>query len=339
MGNIMSNYLDDRKERLGAKIVAIGGGSGLSVILRGLKRISDNITAVVTVADNGGGSGVLRADLGMLPPGDIRNCILALANKEPTLQELFNYRFTEGSLTGQSFGNLMIAAMVGIAGSFELAVKRVSEIFAITGEVVPVTLESPELVAELSDGTIVNGESEIPQASVSKNSPIKRIWQEPQNAPATSKVLERIDQADMIVLGPGSLFTSIIPNLLVKEVVDAVNRSRAKVFYISNLMTQRGETDGFSPADHLEALMDHTGLQHVDYILINDEETDGCSEARYRKMGAILSKMKDGDAVRIQSRGVEILTGEFLEVRRGYIVHDADAISETMLNRFDRVFR
>lgn len=335
----MSNSLNDRNEHLGAKIVAIGGGSGLSVILRGLKNISENITAVVTVADNGGGSGVLRADLGMLPPGDIRNCILALANKEPTLQELFNYRFTEGSLSGQSFGNLMIAAMVGIAGSFELAVKRVSEIFAITGEVIPVTLESPELVAELEDGTVVNGESEIPQMAISRKSSIKRIWQEPKNAPATTKVLERIREADIIVLGPGSLFTSIVPNLLVKEVVQAVNHSSAKVFYVANLMTQRGETDGFSPADHLVALMDHTGLEHVDFILINDEETGGCVEARYRKMGTTLSKMKEGDEGRIQSRGVAILSGEFLEVRQGYIVHDANAIAEAIVNRFDRVFR
>lgn len=335
----MSHHLAERNECLGAKIVAIGGGSGLSVILRGLKNISENITAVVTVADNGGGSGVLRADLGMLPPGDIRNCILALANKEPTLQELFNYRFTEGSLTGQSFGNLMIAAMVGISGSFELAVKRVSEIFAITGEVVPVTLESPELVAQLRDGTIVTGESEIPQAAITRNSPIDRIWQEPRNAPATSKVLERIAEADIIVLGPGSLFTSIVPNLLVKDVVQAVNRSAAKVYYIANLMTQRGETDGFSPADHLEALMNHTGLAHVDFVLINEEETDGCSEARYKKMGATLSKMREGDHERILVRGAEVLTGQFLEVRKGYIVHDASAIAETIVNRFDRVFR
>ena len=197
-------------------IVAIGGGTGLSILLRGLKEVSTNITAVVTVADDGGGSGVLREDLGMLPPGDVRNCILALANKEPILQDLFHYRFEEGRLKGQNFGNLMIAAMVGISESFEEAIKKISDIFAITGEVFPMSEEDIVLYAQLSDGTTVVGESNIPHEVVKRGTPIEKIWIEPKDAKTYGVVIERIKSADMIVLGPGSLYTSIIPNLLVQ---------------------------------------------------------------------------------------------------------------------------
>ena len=245
-------------------IVAIGGGTGLSVILRGLKEISTNITAVVTVADDGGGSGVLREDLGMLPPGDVRNCILALANKEPILQDLFQYRFEEGRLKGQSFGNLMIAAMVGISDSFESAIRKISDIFAITGEVYPVTEDDIVLYAKLKDGPIVIGESNIPLEVLKRGTEIEKIWIEPSDARTSEIILKRIKDANVIVLGPGSLFTSIIPNMLVTDICDAINESDATVFYISNIMTQPGETDMLTAGEHLELLMNNTNLKHVD---------------------------------------------------------------------------
>lgn len=267
-------------------IVAMGGGTGLSILLRGLKEISNHITAVVTVADDGGGSGVLREDLGMLPPGDVRNCILALANKEPILQDLFHYRFQEGRLKGQNFGNLMIAAMVGISDSFEAAIKKISDIFAITGEVFPVSEEDMILYARLLDGTIVAGESNIPLEVVKRGTAIDSIWVEPKDAKTYEVVLDRIKQADMIVLGPGSLFTSIIPNLLLHEVVEAINASSAPVFYVTNIMTQPGETGGFTAADHLDALLKHTALKKIDYLVANNGSISLETASRYFRESA-----------------------------------------------------
>lgn len=310
----------------------------MSVILRGLKKITEHLTAIVTVADDGGGSGVLREDLGMLPPGDIRNCILALANKEPVLQELFDYRFSEGRLSGQSFGNLMIAAMLGISGSFESAVKRVSDIFAITGEVFPATSKPAFLRAELENGKIVFGESAIPQVAFQQQSPISRIWSEPLDAVCPQSAMDRIACADIITLGPGSLFTSVIPPLLVEGIVDSVNRSGAKVFYISNLMTQMGETDGFTPLDHLKALLKHTGLRKIDSIVVNTGQVDEEHYKRYHEANAVPSTIREQDREEIRNLGVELLVGDFISLRKGYVVHNADAIAETIVANFERLY-
>lgn len=319
-------------------IVAIGGGTGLSILLRGLKEVSTNITAVVTVADDGGGSGVLREDLGMLPPGDVRNCILALANKEPILQDLFHYRFEEGRLKGQNFGNLMIAAMVGISDSFEEAIKKISDIFAITGEVFPMSEEDIVLYAQLSDGTTVVGESNIPHEVVKRGTPIEKIWLEPKDARTYNVVIERIKAADMIVLGPGSLYTSIIPNLLVQEVVQAINASSAPVFYVANIMTQPGETDGYSAIDHLKALYRFTDLKHVDYLVANTGTIDTETVARYKRESAELVLFNEEEVSFLETIHVEIIAEDFIEVKKGYIRHNAIKISKTMIQRVEKIY-
>ena len=227
-------YVPGRKE---LKIVAIGGGHGLSTMLRGLKRYTKDITAIVTVADDGGGSGMLREDLGILPPGDIRNCILALANTEPTMEQLLDYRFTEGSLAGQSFGNLFLAAMDGISGSFDEAVHRMGEVLAITGRVLPVTNQSVHLEAEFVNGSRVLGESKIFYAKKRNDCRIRQVRLVPEHPKPLPESIEAIAQADLILLGPGSLYTSIIPNLLVDGVAEAIAKSRALKILVMNIMT------------------------------------------------------------------------------------------------------
>ena len=227
------------------KVVAIGGGTGLSTLLRGLKLFARNITAVVTVADDGGSSGMLREDLGILPPGDIRNCILALADVEPVMERLLQYRFKEGSLKGQNLGNLLIAAMTDIANGFESAIREISNVLAVTGKVLPVSLEDIRLVAKLEDGTN-HGESKIPEEQIKRNSPIIEISMDKPYCNALPEVIQAIKDADVIVLGPGSLYTSIIPNIIIREVTQAINQSNAVKVYVCNIMTQPGETTGYS---------------------------------------------------------------------------------------------
>ena len=241
------------KSRLnrGPNIVAIGGGTGLSTLLKGLKNYSSNITAIVTVSDDGGSSGVLRKQLGVQPPGDIRNCLAALSNEEPILTRLFQYRFSEGSgLEGHSFGNLFISALTTITGSLEKAVQASSKVLAVQGQVLPATNIDVMLWAELEDGEKIFGESKI---SESKKL-ISRIGYLPENPSALPSALEAIKEADLIVLGPGSLYTSLLPNLLVPEIVDALLQNTAPKIYISNLMTQPGETDGLDVYQHIKSI-------------------------------------------------------------------------------------
>lgn len=272
--------------RLGPRIAVIGGGTGLSTMLKGLKEYTDHITAIVTMADDGGGSGVLRSDLGMLPPGDIRNCISALANTEPTLRRLLDYRFTEGRNKGQSFGNLFLAALNGIYGSFEEAVIRMGEVLAITGRVMPVTTTNINLRAELVDGSTVLGESKICAHKQAHNCRIHRISLVPAHPPALPRALEAIAQADIIVLGPGSLYTSIIPNLLVDGISQAIADSGAFKIYILNIMTQIGETEGYTAFDHVQALMDHSHASILNLCLYNTAPIKGKFLAQYAREGS-----------------------------------------------------
>ncbi|MBE6948847.1 MAG: YvcK family protein [Ruminococcaceae bacterium] len=251
------------------KIVCIGGGTGMSTLLSGLKLYTPNITAIVTVADDGGGSGVLRNELGMPPPGDIRNCILALANIEPTMSKLLNYRFEEGSLKGQSFGNLFLAAMNGISSSFKEAVAKTSDVLNITGRVYPVTSENVHLLAEFEDSSVVLGESKIVAAKKENGCKIKDIKLIPENPPALPEAIEAIRNADMIILGPGSLYTSILPNLLVKGIPEAIDNATAEKLYIANVMTQEGETEGFTVSDHINVLLHYGGIKGFDMCLSN----------------------------------------------------------------------
>lgn len=246
------------------RVVAIGGGTGLASVLRGLKTYPCDITAVVTVADDGGSSGRLRKDMGILPPGDIRNCLLALANAEPVMTSLFNHRFTRGELSGHNFGNLFLAAVTEMTGDFQIAVRTMSEILAVRGKVLPATLCDVTLYAEMDDGTVVNGEFAIPEA----RKKIKRLGLNPPNPRALGEAVKEIHNAHGIIIGPGSLFTSVIPNLLVPGIREAIADSKAPKLYVCNVMTQPGETDGFSAGDHVRAIQEHAG-KLFSHVLVN----------------------------------------------------------------------
>lgn len=310
------------------RIAAIGGGHGLSAMLRGLKRYTKHITAIVTVADDGGGSGMLREDLGMLPPGDIRNCIMALANTEPTMERLLNYRFTEGSLSGQSFGNLFLAAMNGISGSFDEAVQRMGEVLAITGSVLPVTNQNVYLEAEFDNGSRTLGESKIFYAKKINDCRIRQVRLVPEHPQALQDSIDAIRQADIIVIGPGSLYTSIIPNFLVDGISEAIRSSGAVREYILNIMTQDGETDGYTGEDHVRALLEHAGGDVIDVCIANNAPVPEKWLTPYRQEGVGPIEV---DRAGIEALGVAVR--EFPLCRPGrYIRHDADALSRAILS-------
>lgn len=319
------------KEIYEPKVVVIGGGTGQSVFLRGLKQVTKKITAIVTVSDDGGGSGALREDLGMLPPGDIRNCLLALANIEPTMNEVMQYRFEDGALKGQSFGNLFIAAMAGLYNNFETAVYRMSEIFAITGRVLPVTLENVNLVAELEDGELVYGESVIPKEARDRKLSIKRIFFDKDDVRPLDEVITSIEEADVIVIGPGSLYTSILPNLLCEGVVDALNSSSAPKIYVSNIMTQPGETDGKNVLDHVDVIKKHCGVNIIDYVIANNETLPVGVFERYAKDGAKLVMLDDEQKRLLVASGITYIEQKLIEIKNGYIRHDSDVLSNTVM--------
>lgn len=267
----------------GPKVVVVGGGTGLAMLLHGLKEHTSNITAIVTVADDGGSSGRLRSDMDVLPPGDIRNCLVALADAEPLMGRLFQFRFGEGTeLKGHSFGNLFITAMSKVTGDFDAAIKESSKVLAIRGSVVPSTLDKVTLVAQHADGTESVGESQIPKAL----KPVKRIYLRPEKTRATQEAVEAIRKADAIVLGPGSLYTSIIPNLLVDRIHKEIISSKAVKLYVCNVMTQKGETDGYKASDHLRAIIDHTAAGIVDYCVVNTARIPDEILKRYEEEGA-----------------------------------------------------
>ncbi|MBC2575490.1 gluconeogenesis factor YvcK family protein [Peptostreptococcus canis] len=312
-------------------VVVIGGGTGQSISLRGLKHVTKNITAVVTVADDGGGSGALREDLGMLPPGDIRNCLLALANIEPTMNEVMQYRFPEGALKGQSFGNLFIAAMTGLYDNFETAVYKMSQIFAITGRVLPVTMDDINLVAELENGDVVIGESHIPKVSKKMNSPIKRLYLDKNDARPLDEVIQSIKNADAIVIGPGSLYTSILPNLLVDGIIDALSASKAPKIYVCNIMTQPGETDGKNVLEHVNVLVEHAGINFIDYVISNNEELPVGVFERYAKDGAKLVLLDDEQKHTLNMMGITYLEQKLIEIKNGYIRHDSELVANAVM--------
>ena len=314
----------------GPKIVVIGGGTGLSTMLRGLKYYTTNITAIVTVGDNGGGSGELRADLGMLPPGDIRNCILALADTEPIMEDLLQYRFQDGRLKNQSFGNLFLAAMAGISDNFEDAVQKMSSVLAVTGKVLPVTLDDMQLIAELENGNKVIGESEIPQEVIKQKSRIKKLMLGNGGAEAIIDAIEAIREADAIVMGPGSLYTSIIPNLVVKKISPAIRRSSAYKIYISNIMTQPGETDGFTVTDHLKELRKYGGKDIVNCVIANSGDI---SEELHKKYNNEGSEIVNVDENEIKSSGIDIVKANLVRIdKKGLVKHDSNKLAEVIVN-------
>ena len=269
---VIHTLSQQRRLERGPRIVVIGGGTGLSTLLRGLKEYTYNITAVVTVADDGGSSGRLRREIGILPPGDIRNCLASLSNDEALLSQLFQYRFPDdyGGLEGHSFGNLFISALADITGSFEAAIAESGRVLSVHGGVLPSTLHNVRLVADVTLPHIIGevrieGESHIPEMSGF----VRRVWLEPGNPPAFPQAVRAILAADLIVVGPGSLYTSLLPNLLVPDLAQAINASRALKLYVCNVATQPGETDHYSCKDHLIALKEHTGLELFDIVVVN----------------------------------------------------------------------
>ncbi|MCM8710157.1 uridine diphosphate-N-acetylglucosamine-binding protein YvcK [Clostridium sp. SYSU_GA19001] len=324
----------------GPKVVVIGGGTGLSTMLRGLKHYTSNITAIVTVADDGGGSGDLREDLGILPPGDIRNCILALADTEPLMEELLQYRFKGGRLENQSFGNLFLAAMDGISSNFEEAVQKMSSVLAVTGKVLPVTLDNVILKAKLKNGAIVEGESKIAEGVFENKSPIDKVFLEPPNANALREAVIAIREADAIILGPGSLYTSIIPNLLVQDISVTLRRTKALKIYVSNIMTQPGETDNFGVEDHLKAIFKHGGEEIVDYVIVNSGKIDKKLEEKYLQDG---QKLVDINKKQVEDMNVKVIEGNFVKIKNGFVRHDSEKLAailiETIMEKkllFDR---
>ena len=323
--SLLENLYRRRKLNRGPKIVAVGGGTGLSMLLKGIKHITNNITAVVTVGDDGGSSGRLREEMGILPPGDIRNCIAALAGDEDLVTKLFQYRFKTGEgLEGHSFGNLFLTALCSITGDMVRAVKESSNVLSIRGRVLPSTLDDMKLVAEMEDGRIIHGESNIPEA----HGKIKRLFTDPQNCKALDDVIVAIKDADLIILGPGSLYTSVIPNLLIKEISEEIAKSNAKKIYVCNIMTQPGETDSYNVSDHVNALMQHAGSRKIiDTVLVNDTLPSNLAQ-KYQMSGSYPVKI---DTENIKKLGVKIFSKKLIQdSKEGLVRHSSNRVARAI---------
>ncbi|MBD2297894.1 MULTISPECIES: gluconeogenesis factor YvcK family protein [Nostocales] len=319
--------LAHRRLYRGPKIVVIGGGTGLSTLLRGLKTYSANISAIVTVADDGGSSGRLRQEFGVLPPGDIRNCLAALADEEKLLTELFQYRFRAGDgLTGHSFGNLFLTAMSEITGDLERAVAASSKVLAVRGQVLPATLTDVRLWAELADGRRIEGESNIPKAG----GKIVKIGCTPANPPALPAAIKAIKEADYIIIGPGSLYTSLIPNLLVPEIANAIASSKAPRIYICNIMTQPGETEGYTVADHIKAIDAACGQRRLfDAVMVHKKSPSPQSLIRYAQQNSH-PVFLDREDVSLLGRRV-VLANVLYEDETGVVRHNPQKLAKVLL--------
>ncbi|MBR4696276.1 MAG: uridine diphosphate-N-acetylglucosamine-binding protein YvcK [Selenomonadaceae bacterium] len=313
-----------RKLGRGPAVTVIGGGHGLSVLLRGIKSATSNVTAVVTVADDGGSSGRLREDLGIIPPGDLRNCLVALADTEPLMEKLFQYRFEgKGALAGHSFGNLFLAAMNEVTGDMETALQKSSKVLAVKGNVLPASKEHVRLDAIMTDGTVVEGESHIPEA----HKKIRRVKLFPEKVQPVESALEAVKNADAIILGPGSLYTSVMPNLLVDGMAEALRKSKALKIYICNVMTQPGETDGYTASMHVKAILDHAGKGAIDFVLVNSREISPEMQEFYAAEGAQPVKV-DEDA--INAMGVGVVKADIIN-ETDVIRHNPDKLCRSVM--------
>ncbi len=323
-----------RKKSLGQgpQIVAVGGGTGLSCLLSGLKDFTSNITAIVTVADDGGSSGRLRQQFDILPPGDIRNCLVALADAPVLMRELFQFRFDKTSeLAGHSFGNLFITAMTRVTGDFETALKETSKVLALRGKVVPSTLNNVVLVAQHKDGTVTEGENSIPKA----NLPINKVMLKPCQPTATPEAIRAIKDARIIVLGPGSLYTSIIPNLLIKEITDVISASGAIKVYVCNIMTQPGETGDYSASSHIKALIAHSHPKIFDYCILNNGEISASSLKRYKEQNSVPVEI---DTQNIRKLGFRVIEDDIATVDTdGVVRHDSTKLARIILGIIDEI--
>ena len=312
---------------MGPYVVALGGGTGLSTLLRGLKSFTRNIVAVVTVTDEGGSSGRLREEWGVLPPGDVRNCIVALAENDNSLKRLLEFRFDKGELAGHNLGNLMLLATSEQYGDFRRAVEEMNNLLAIRGRVLPVTTEAVTLVAELSDGERVRGELAISE----QGGLIRKIWLEPLGARPPADVLRAIDEAEIIVLGPGSLFTSVIPNLLITGVSERVRKSPVPRIYICNLMTQPGETDGFSLSDHVRWIASAMDMP-PDYVIANGGEIPPAIAEKYLREGAVPLVATERDINELDEMGCVLIEENLVKIIDGTLLrHDEQALSHLLI--------
>ncbi len=318
-----------RQLKRGPKLVTLGGGTGLSTLLRGLKEYTSNISAVVTVSDDGGSSGILREEMGILPPGDIRNCLVALADTEPFMEKLFQYRFSEGDLKKHSFGNLFIATMTEITGDFDRAIQESSKVLAVRGRVLPSTLSDITLHAEHVDGQITSGESKIGDY----HKPVKRVFLKPDDAAPLNETIQVLKDADAIILGPGSLFTSVIPNLLIKDVAEAIHDSKALKIYICNVMTQPGETDHYTAADHAQQIINHVGFKIFDYIVVNDESIPEDLAQKYAEEGAYPVEV---DYDRLMEMGINVIKGSLIS-KKNLVRHNPYLLSELIIKLIIRL--
>ena len=315
----------------GPNIVTVGGGTGLSALLSGLKEYTSNITAIVTVADDGGSSGRLRQQFDILPPGDIRNCLVALADAPTLMRELFQFRFDKTSeLSGHSFGNLFITAMTRVTGDFEKALKETSKVLALRGQVVPSTLNNVVLIAQHKDGTVTEGENKIPKARL----PISKVSLRPYQPTATPEAIKMIKEARIIVLGPGSLYTSIIPNLLIKEITDAIVSSDAIKVYVCNIMTQPGETEGFSTSDHIKALISHSHPRVFDYCIVNVGQISEDVRNRYAQENScpVISDVKN-----VRNMGYRVIEDDTVIIDNGVVRHDSVKLAKIILGIIEEI--
>jgi len=315
----------------GPKIVTVGGGTGLSVLLTGMKEYTANISAIVTVADDGGSSGRLRQQFDILPPGDIRNCLVALADAPTLMRDLFQFRFdTNSELSGHSFGNLFITVMTRLTGDFEKAIKETSKVLALRGQVIPSTLNKVMLVAQHKDGSVTEGEDKIPKA----RRPINKVCLKPDASDATPDAIKAIKEARIIVLGPGSLYTSIIPNLLLKEITETIVASEAIKVYVCNVMTQPGETDGYSAADHIKVLISHSHPRILDYCIVNTGEIPQEILKRYAQDDSYLVV---NDRRKIENMGYRVIEDDFAIVEADVIRHDPAKLAKIILGLTEEI--
>ena len=306
------------------RIVIIGGGTGLSVLLRGLKKYPVDITAIVTVADDGGSSGRLRNDLDIPAPGDIRNVLAALSDVEPLIEEMFQHRFSNSKdLDGHSLGNLILAAMTSITGSFPYAIQEMSKVLNVRGKVLPATSHNVILNALMEDGTVVVGESSIPEAEKR----IKEVFLTPRDATPLPDTIHAIEEADLIVIGPGSLYTSILPNLVVPEIKEAIRIAQAKKVYVCNIMTQAGETSDYTASDHVKALYHHVEQSFVDTILVNKKNIPASVQERYDEEKA---KPVIFDTNKLQSLGLHVIAGDIIHLEDGVIRHNTLEVAKIL---------
>ncbi|MET3682943.1 putative cofD-like protein [Alkalibacillus flavidus] len=309
----------------GPKVVVIGGGTGLPVLLRGLRKFPINLSAIVTVSDDGGSTGRLREDLSMPAPGDIRKVIASMSDVEPTLLELFQHRFEDGNgLSGHALGNLILAGMTSITGDFYKGIKEISRVFNVKGRIYPIANENMYLKAAFSDGTVVRGESNIPEV----NKPIERVFYDPPHVQPLPEAVNAIKQAELIVIAPGSLYTSIIPNLISREIKDALRQTNAQTVYVCNVMTQHGETTGYKASDHIKAMHRHVDDSFVDSIVIHGEQIETTIKQEYEKEQA---EPVVCDRDELEAMDVEVIKGDIADLHTdGTLKHHEHKIAKLL---------